>query len=131
MVEADMYWPPMARLTSGVRCSSELSLSQSSLEMPPTNAEGSKVGALAMPRISPFVQSRHTMAAASPARAVPWARSMPIFRPSSHARWILSEMVSLISLPGRGSTEPAWPTTVPAESTRTVCSPRMPWSSDS
>ena len=57
MVDADIYWPLTQRLIMGRPPSSLLSLDQSSLETPPINTDGSNEGALAMPKISPLVQS--------------------------------------------------------------------------
>ena len=44
MVEAEGYWPAMTRFMRGLPASSEESISQSSLEMPPTKSLGEKVG---------------------------------------------------------------------------------------
>lgn len=107
MVDADMYCPPTTRLTSGRPPLSSLSSDQMSEEMPPTNTDGSNDGKLAMPRTSPLVQSRQTQGARAPrdtrcGSAVSWL----ILRPSSHACWIFTSIVSLMSLPGSAGTAP-------------------------
>ena len=114
MVEADMYWPAIARLIMGYPLSSLESAAHASLETPPMKTDGSKTGALAMPRISPFVTSMQTQAPFF-ASAYPWLcpALMAWARPSSHACWILRSSVSLMSLPGSGGTEDVEPVTLP------------------
>ena len=79
-----------------------------------------------MPSTSPLVQSMQTHDPPEGLLPVFSATSNAFSSPSSHARWTLRSMVSLMSLPGFAGTAPAWPVTLPSASTLTVCSPRMP-----
>ena len=56
-MDADGYWPPIPRFNNGLWLDLDESISQSSLEMPPTNTLGENEGADAIAIISPLVTS--------------------------------------------------------------------------
>lgn len=85
--------------------------------MPPTKIDGEKVGALAMARTSPFVQSRHTTEPPTASWPRFFASAMTCARASSAAFWIPESMVSTTSLPLCGLIVVEVSSTLPLEST--------------
>ena len=104
MVDADGYWPDIARFRSGFLASSPDIASQSSAEMPPTNVLGEYVGRLAMAMMSPFVTSMHsTLPHLQSYVSDSCSSAIVLARDSSAAFCTFASMVSCTSEPACGS----------------------------